>query len=274
MEIYETLAVGDVRSGCDVLRPLFDRLGGKDGFVSLEVSPEIARDTRATVEEAKRFWQTVDRPNLFIKIPANPEGIPAIREATAAGISVNITLIFSTRVYAQVIEAYLSGLEDRVSKGLPVSQIHSVASFFVSRVDTSVDKLLEGKGVKDLQGKIAVANAKEAYQVYLKSIDSPRWKAVAAKGATRQRPLWASTGTKNKAYSDVLYVEPLIGPDTVNTLPLATLQAFNDHGKVARTVDQGVDEARAQLRKLGELGVDIEDVCRKLTDEGLVLFSN
>ena len=274
MQVYEGVAIGDVRAACDVFRPLFDRLKGADGFVSLEVSPEIARDTKASVEEAKRFWKAVDRPNLFIKIPANPEGIPAIREATAAGISVNITLIFSTRVYAQVIEAYLSGLEDRVAKGLPIAQIHSVASFFVSRVDTAVDKLLEAKGVKDLQGRIAVANAKEAYQVYLKSIDTPRWKALAAKGATRQRPLWASTGTKNKAYSDVLYVEPLIGPDTVNTLPLATLAAFNEHGKVARTVDQGVDEARAQLKKLGEAGVDLEDVCRKLTDEGLVLFSN
>src|SRR5256886_2821087 len=273
MEIYETLAVGDVRAACDVERPLFDRLGGKDGFVSLEVSPFIARDTRATVEEAKRFWKLVDRPNLFIKIPANPEGIPAIREATAAGISVNITLIFSTRVYQQVIDAYLSGLEDRVQKGQPVSQIHSVASFFVSRVDTAVDKLLEAKGNKDLQGKIAVANAKEAYQVFLRSIETDRWKKLEAKGATRQRPLWASTGTKNPAYSDVLYVEPLIGKDTVNTMPLATLKAFNDHGKLAETVTKAADEARAQLAKLGEAGIDIEQVCKKLTDEGLDLFS-
>src|SRR3954471_9023714 len=191
MEIYETLAMGDVRAGCDVLRPLFDRLGGKDGFVSLEVSPFIARDTRATVEEAKRFWKAVDRPNLFIKIPANPEGIPAIREATAAGISVNITLIFSTRVYEQVIDAYFSGLEERVGKGLPISQIHSVASFFVSRVDTAVDKLLEAKGNKELQGKIANANAKEAYQVFRKSVASDRWTKLADRGATRQRPLWA-----------------------------------------------------------------------------------
>lgn len=270
MQIYEAVAIADVRAACDVLRPLFDRLKGADGFCSLEVSPEIARDTHATVEEAKRFWKAVDRPNLFIKIPANPEGIPAIREATAAGISVNITLIFSVNVYQKVIDAYFSGLEERLSKGLSISQIHSVASFFVSRVDTAVDKVAP----KELQGKIAVANAKEAYQAYVKSIASPRWKALESKGATRQRPLWASTGTKNKAYSDVLYVEPLIGPDTVNTLPLATLQAFNDHGKVARTVDAGVDEARTQLRKLGEAGIDLEDVCRKLTDEGLVLFSN
>src|SRR5438874_1573171 len=241
MEIYETMAVADVRAACDVLRPTFDRLRGADGFVSLEVSPFIARDTKASVEEAKRFWKAVDRPNLFIKIPGNPEGIPAIREATAAGISINITLIFSVKVYGQVIDAYLSGLEERVGRGQPISQIHSVASFFVSRVDTAVDKLLEQKGVKDLQGKIAVANAKEAYQLYLQSIASPRWKALEAKGATRQRPLWASTGTKNKAYSDVLYVEPLIGRDTVTTLPLATLHAFNDHGKLAETVTQGVD---------------------------------
>src|SRR5216683_1071101 len=268
MEIYETLAIGDVRAGCDVQRPLFDRLGGKDGFVSLEVSPFIARDTRATVEEAKRFWKAVDRPNVFIKIPANPEGIPAIREATAAGISVNITLIFSVRVYGQVIDAYLSGLEERIAKGLSVNTIHSVASFFVSRVDTAVDKLLEQKGVKDLQGKIAVANAKEAYQLFLKTIASPRWKALEARGATRQRPLWASTGTKNKAYSDVMYVEPLIGRDTVNTLPLATLHAFNDHGKVAETVTQGVEGARAQLQRLAALGIDLEQVCKKLTGDG------
>lgn len=273
LEIYETMAVEDVRAACDVLRPLFDRLRGSDGFVSLEVSPRIARDTEATVAEAKRFWKAVDRPNLFIKIPANREGIPAIREATAAGISVNITLIFSTRVYAQVIEAYLSGLEDRVARALPISQIHSVASFFVSRVDTAIDKLLEARGASDLLGRIAVANAKEAYQLFLASIAAPRWKALEAKGATRQRPLWASTGTKNKAYSDVLYVEPLIGRDTVNTMPLATLQAFNDHGKVADTIGQGVEEARAQLARLPRLGIDLEKVCDDLTAQGLDLFA-
>jgi transaldolase / glucose-6-phosphate isomerase len=274
-EIYEGIAVDDVRAACDALRPLFDRLGGSDGFVSLEVSPFIARDTKATVDEAKRFWKAVDRPNLFIKIPANPEGIPAIREATAAGISVNITLIFSTRVYQQVIDAYFSGLEERVRKGLPISQIHSVASFFVSRVDTAVDKLLEAKGNKELQGKIANANAKEAYQVFKKSLASDRWKKLVDKGATRQRPLWASTGTKNKAYSDVLYVEPLVGRDTVNTMPLATLQAFNHHGKIeADAVEKGIDEARRQLADLSKSGIDLEQVCKKLTDDGLDLFTN
>ncbi len=273
MEIYETIAIDDVRAACDVLRPTFDRLQGRDGFVSLEVSPYIARDTAASVAEAKRFWKAVDRPNLLIKIPATPEGIPAIRESTAAGISVNITLIFSVRVYEQVIDAYLSGLEERVKKGLPIAQLHSVASFFVSRVDTAVDKLLEKKGARDLMGKIANANAKEAYQVYLESIASPRWKALEAKGATRQRPLWASTGTKNKAYSDVLYVEPLIGKDTVNTVPLQTLHAFNDHGKPASTVTEGVEESRAQLARLTQLGIDLEKVCAELTDQGVDLFS-
>src|SRR2546430_4595536 len=274
MEIYETIAVEDVQSAADVFRPLFDKLQGRDGFVSLEVSPYIARDTAATLAEAKRFWKTVDRPNVFIKIPANPEGIPAIRQATAAGINVNITLIFSVRVYEQVIEAYISGLEERVAKGLPVSQIHSVASFFVSRVDTLVDKLLEEKGARDVLGKIAVANAKEAYQVFLKSIATGRWKALESKGATRQRPLWASTGTKNKAYSDVLYVEPLIGRDTVNTMPLPTLQAFNDHGKVeADTVVKDVDQARAQLARLSQVGINLEAVCAALTEQGLDPFS-
>jgi transaldolase/glucose-6-phosphate isomerase len=273
LDMYESMAVDDVRAACDVMRPMFDRLKGGDGFCSLEVAPNIARDTEATVTEAKRFWKAVDRPNLFIKIPANPQGIPAIQKTISAGISVNITLIFSTKVYQQVIDAYVSGLEERVARGESISQIHSVASFFVSRVDTAVDKLLEAKGNKDLLGKIAVANAVEAYQVFLKHIESPRWRALEAKGATRQRPLWASTGTKNKAYSDVLYVEPLIGKDTVNTLPLATLNAFNDHGKVASTITTNVAEARAQLKKLGELGIDLEKVCADLTEAGLELFS-
>jgi len=276
LQVYEAIAIGDVRAACDVLRPLFDRWKGNDGFVSLEVSPEIARDTAATLTEAKRFWSAVDRPNLLVKIPANPAGIPAIRAATAAGISVNITLIFSCTVYEQVMEAYLSGLEERAASGLDLSKIHSVASFFVSRVDTLVDKLLEEKGTpeaKALLGKIAVANAKEAYQRFLKVVESPRWKALQAKGATRQRPLWASTGTKNKAYSDVLYVETLIGQDTVNTLPLATLKAFNEHGKVAQTITSGVAEARAQLAQLSKVGIDLEKVCSQLTEEGLELFT-
>jgi transaldolase/glucose-6-phosphate isomerase len=277
LEVYEAIAVADVRAACDVLRPLFDRGAIRDGFCSLEVSPALAFQTEGTVAEAKRFWAAVDRPNLFIKIPATREGIPAIREATAIGISVNITLIFSTKVYAQVIEAYLGGLEARLARGLSVDGVHSVASFFVSRVDTAVDKLLEKNGgaqAKSLLGTIAIANAKEAYQLYLASVATPRWKALEAKGANRQRPLWASTGTKNKAYPDTLYVDNLIGRETVNTLPLATLKAFNDHGKVARTLDQGVDEARARLALLAKVSVDLEKVCGQLTEEGVKLFAD
>ncbi len=275
LEIYERMAMNDVQNACDVLRPLFDATEGADGFCSLEVSPLLAYETDTTVVEAQRFWKGVDRPNLLVKIPATVEGIPAIRQATALGISVNITLIFSVKVYEQVIEAYLSGLEERHAKGEPLAQIHSVASFFVSRVDSLIDKKLEALGTPDsksLLGTIAVANAKEAYQLYQKTIDSPRWKKLEEAGATRQRPLWASTGTKNKAYKDTLYVDELIGKDTVNTLPLPTLQAFNDHGLVADTVTLGVPEARRQLKKLGELGIDLEEACRQLTKEGVVLF--
>jgi len=273
-QIYDELTTTDVGMSTDVFRPIYHETKGADGFASLEVSPLIANDTQASIEAAKRLFAKLDRPNAMIKIPGTPEGLPAIEQCLADGVNINITLLFGVENYEQVAWAYVSALEKRWAAGKPINRIASVASFFVSRVDTAVDKLLEAKGVKDLQGKIAVANAKEAYQVFLKSIDTPRWKALAAKGATRQRPLWASTGTKNKSYSDVLYVEPLIGRDTVNTMPLATLQAFNDHGKVAETVTKGVDEARAQLKRLGELGIDLEDVCRKLTDEGLVLFSN
>src|SRR6266850_8500766 len=238
LEIYERMAINDVQNACDVLRPLFDASKGGDGFCSLEVNPHLAYDTEATVAEALRLWKEVDRPNLLVKIPATNEGIPAIRRTIAAGVSVNITLIFAVNVYAQVIEAHMAGLEERHAKGLSIKGIHSVASFFVSRVDGAVDKALEKIGTADakaLMGKIAVANAKLAYELYQRTIQSERWKKLEAQGATRQRPLWASTGTKNKAYKDTLYVDELIGPDTVNTLPLGTLQAFNDHGLVAET---------------------------------------
>ena len=275
LEIYEQMAVNDVQNACDVLRPLFDESKGGDGFVSLEVSPVLAADTEGTATEALRFWKAVDRPNLLVKIPATPEGIPAIRKTIAAGVSVNITLIFSVKVHEQVLEAYMAGLEERVQKGQPISGIHSVASFFVSRVDSAVDKQLEKIGTpeaKALLGKIAVANAKEAYQLFLKTIGTERWKKLEAAGATRQRPRWASTGTKNKAYKDTLYVDDLIGKDTVNTLPLATLQAFNDHGLVSDSVTLGVPEARRQLKALKDVGVDLEAVCTQLTKEGVVLF--
>jgi len=285
MEIYETLAISDVREACDVFRPLFDKLQGRDGFVSLEVSPYIARDTQATIAEAKRFWKAVDRPNLFIKIPANPEGIPAIREATAAGISVNITLIFSVRVYGQVIDAYLSGLEERIAKGLPVNTIHSVASFFVSRVDTAVDKLLEQKvaAAKDqaerarlqkLMGKAAVANAKMAYQAFMRIFNGPEFADLREAGASVQRCLWASTGTKNPNYSDVMYVEELIGPETVNTMPQQTMMAFKEHGEVRISLLENVDGARQVLRDLTAVGIDMDKVTYDLQVDGVKLFAD
>lgn len=276
VEIYERLAITDIQAACDVLRPMYDD-GRSDGFVSLEVAPGLAHDTAGTVAEAKRFWREVDRPNLLVKIPATVAGIPAIQQAIAAGVSVNITLIFSVRVHAQVLEAYQAGLEERVARGEPIDRIHSVASFFVSRVDSAVDKLLEKNGspeAKALLGKIAIANAKEAYALYQGVVASDRWRALEEKGATRQRPLWASTGTKNKAYKDTLYADELIGPQTVNTLPLATLQAFNDHGTVAETITVGLGEARAQLAALAKLGIDLEKVCAQLTAEGVELFVN
>ena len=249
----------------------------RDGFVSLEVSPRLADDTDGTLEEARRFWKRVARPNLFIKIPATEAGIPAIERAIADGISVNVTLLFSVRMYERVMEAYHRGLEARVASGLPVQGIHSVASFFVSRVDSAVDKALDKLGTpqaKALLGKLAVANAKVANDAFFRTFATPRWAALEAKGANVQRVLWASTGTKNKAYPDILYVQELIGPRSVNTMPEATLKAFNDHGDVRRTVDVGLDEARAQLAALEALGISLEQVCDDLTRDGVKLFDD
>ncbi len=239
--LFEAVAIEDIQNAADVLRPVYDSLKGADGYVSLEVSPYLANDTDGTIAEAERLWREVNRPNLMIKVPATPEGLPAIRHLTAQGISINITLLFSQKVYQEVAEAYLSGLEEYVGKGGDPSHVASVASFFVSRIDSAIDKQLddaiakandpaEKARLKELQGKVAIANAKMAYQHYKKAFADARWQKLAAKGAKPQRLLWASTGTKNKAYSDVLYVEELIGPDTVNTVPPATLDAFRDHG--------------------------------------------
>jgi transaldolase/glucose-6-phosphate isomerase len=285
MALYEHLALADIRSAADVLRPTYDRLKGTDGFVSLEVSPYLAMDTRHTIEEAERFWREVNRKNLMIKVPATPEGLPAIRHLTAQGISVNITLLFSQDVYREVAEAYLSGLEDYVRGGGDPSHVASVASFFVSRIDTAADKELdeaiakandpaEKARLKSLQGKVAIANAKLAYQHYKELIASPRWKVLEAKGARPQRLLWASTGTKNKAYSDVLYVEELIGPDTVNTLPPATLDAFRDHGKLRDSLDADIDEARKVLADLDRAGISLKAITDNLVKEGVQLFAD
>jgi transaldolase len=278
-EIYETMAVSDIRRGADVLRGVYDASGGKDGFISLEVSPTLAADTAGTLAEAKRLWAAVDRPNLMIKIPATPEGVPAVRAAIAAGLNVNITLIFSLASHAKVIDAFLSGLEDRVKAGKPVDRVASVASFFVSRVDSAVDKALDEKaksgasGAAALRGKAAIANAKLAYELFEKEFGGPRFAALKSKGAQVQRPLWASTSTKNPAYKDTVYVDALIGPDTVNTLPPATLDAFNDHGKPLVTIRDGLADAKRELRDIEALGVSMEKVCADLLRDGVASFA-
>jgi transaldolase/glucose-6-phosphate isomerase len=265
-EIYDELVIDDISKAADVFRPVYDRTHGDDGFVSLEVSPLLARDTAGTVAEAKRLFARLGRPNVMIKIPATSEGIPAIEESIAAGININVTLIFSNDVYAQVIEAYLRGLERRVAQQLPVGDIASVASFFVSRIDTLADK----EAPEPLQGKVAIANAKMAYQMFKQIFSSPRFLKLRDQGARVQRPLWASTGTKNAKYSDVLYIESLIGPDTVNTIPPATYDAFKDHGRVIMTLEQGVAEAK---RVLDEFGADkLAKITEKLTADGVKSF--
>ena len=268
-----------------MLRPVFDATHGADGFVSIEVSPYLATNTKGTIEEAKRLWREVNRKNLLIKVPATSEGLPAIHDLTADGINVNITLLFAQQVYEQVVEAYLSGLEAFAAKGGEISRIASVASFFVSRIDTEVDKLLDEKIARAndpdekarlaaLKGKIAVANAKLAYQRYLRLFAGERWHALEANGAKPQRLLWASTGTKNKAYSDVLYVEELIGPDTINTMPLATIEAFRDHGKLRDTLQADVAEAQRLLGELDRAGVSLQAVTDKLIRDGVRLFAD
>ena len=284
-EIFEHLAVEDIQQATDVLRPTYETTHGADGYVSIEVSPYLAKDTQGTIEEAKRLWREVGRKNLMIKVPGTPEGMPAIHDLIAGGINVNITLLFAQAVYEEVVEAYLSGLEVLAAKGGDVSQIASVASFFVSRIDTAVDKLLDDKiaqandpdekaRLSALKGKVAVANAKLAYQRYKRLFGGARWQALAAKGAKTQRLLWASTGTKNKAYSDVLYVEELIGPDTVNTIPVATMDAFRDHGKIADTLADNVAEAQRVLGDLGRAGISLDAVTDKLVEEGVRLFAD
>jgi transaldolase len=274
-DAYWELVVDDVRDALGVLRPIHDASGSTDGFVSIEVAPELARDTDGTIAAARDLHRRIDQPNLFVKIPATAEGIPAIRAMTAEGRSINITLIFSLSRYRQVIEAYQSGLEEHGRAGGDLSRVHSVASFFVSRVDTEVDRRLDAIGTPDalaLRGKAAVAQAKVAYQGFVEQFADRRWTELEASGAHRQRPLWASTSTKNPAYPDTLYVDNLIGPDTVNTLPESTIAAFEDHGTLARTIDIGVDEASAVLDELATVGVDLEDVGLTLEDQGVASF--
>jgi transaldolase len=272
-EALRTITAADVRDACDLLAPVAERQPG-DGRVSLEVAPGLAHDTDATAAEAAHLWWLVDRPNLFIKIPATEEGLAAITTSIARGISVNVTLIFSSERYRAVMDAYLSGLEQRLAEddGADLSQIASVASFFVSRVDTEVDKRLEKAGADHLKGKAALANAQLAYQAYEEVSSSDRWKALEARGARPQRPLWASTGVKDPALPDTLYVSELIAPGTVNTMPEKTLKAYADHGEAGTPVQQTYDDATATMQAIADAGVDLEDVFRQIEDEGVQKF--
>lgn len=275
-EAYWDLVVDDVTRALQVLRSVYDESGGVDGFVSIEVAPSLAHDTDATVGAARSLHRRIDAANLFVKIPATAEGVPAIRQMISEGRNTNVTLIFSLERYADVIEAYLSGMEALAAdQSADLSRVASVASFFVSRVDTEVDRRLSEKGgsATSLQGRAALAQAKLAYRLFQDRFSGPRWEALAARGAKVQRPLWASTSTKNPAYPDLLYVDNLIGPDSVNTMPDATVEAFLDHGTVARTVDEGVDEARATMEDLASAGIDMGSVSRRLEDEGVAAFA-
>ena len=273
-EIFWHLAVADITEACDLFRPNWDGGKGQDGYVSLEVEPDIAYETDATIEQALKLHEWVDKPNLFVKIPATEPGLAAIEECIARGKSINVTLIFSLARYEAVAQAYIRGLERLVDDGGDPSRVASVASFFVSRVDTEADQRLDAVGHPELKGKLAIANAKLAYQRYQELFSGERWGALAAKDATKQRCLWASTSTKNPDYRDVMYVEELIGPETVNTMPLETIEAFQDHGVVAETLEQGVDGARQLLEELASAGVDYDDVTDTLEREGVQKFSD
>jgi transaldolase len=274
-EIFWQLAEKDVGDACDLLRSVWDAGKGQDGYVSIEVDPNLAGDTEATIAEARRLHAQIDKPNLHVKIPATTEGLPAIEEMIASGKNINVTLIFSLERYTEVAEAYIRGLERLVESGGDPSKVASVASFFVSRVDTEADKRLdEIGGHEELKGKLAIANAKLAYEKYNELFSGSRWQPLATKGATKQRCLWASTSTKNPAYRDVMYVEELIGPETVNTMPEETIEAFQDHGEVALTLEQGIDEAKRLFEQLAEAGVDYDDVTRVLEEEGVQKFAD
>jgi transaldolase / glucose-6-phosphate isomerase len=282
--LYEHLAIRDIQDAADILAPLYSRTKKRDGYVSLEVSPYLARDTEGTLEEARRLWKAVARANVMIKVPATPEGIPAIRQLIAEGINVNVTLLFAQSAYEQVAHAYIDGLEIYARHGGDLGKVASVASFFISRIDSSIDSMLaerlksstnadEQGLLRSLIGKVAIANAKLTYQRYRDLFNSPRWQALAAKGAQTQRVLWASTGTKNPHYRDVMYVEELIGPDTVNTIPPATFDAFRDHGKVRASLVENTDEAHDTLETLARVNISMQAVTGKLLEDGLALFS-
>jgi transaldolase / glucose-6-phosphate isomerase len=282
---YEQIAIRDIQGAADLLRPVYESSKFRDGYVSLEVSPLLAHKTQETIDEARRLWKAVNRENVMIKIPGTPEGLPAIRQAIGEGINVNVTLLFAQEVYEKVAEAHIAGLEDLAKRGGNLKKIGGVASFFISRIDSLVDSLLNEKLkattdaqqqalLKSLLGKVAIANGKLTYQLYQRIFSGPRWEALAAKGAQTQRVLWASTSTKNPAYRDVMYVEELIGPDTVNTMPPATIDAFRDHGKLRNSLAEDVTGAQKVMDDLAKVGISIKDVTDKLTADGVTLFAD
>ncbi len=284
-DIFERIAVRDIQDAADTLLPVYKSTNKRDGYVSLEVSPTLARDTQGTIEEARRLWKEVARPNIMIKVPGTPEGVAPVRQLTSEGLNINITLLFSQEAYIKVAEAYINGLEAAQKAGKDISGIASVASFFVSRIDTLADSMidteLKNPGspereqlLRSLHGKVAIANAKQAYRFYQQMIAGPRWKSLAAQGAQTQRLLWASTSTKNPKYRDVLYIEELIGPDTVNTIPPATMDAFRDHGAVRRTLDADLAAADANMTNLQKAGISMQKITDQLLDEAIKLFAD
>jgi transaldolase / glucose-6-phosphate isomerase len=281
---YEILAIRDIQDAADILRPVYDSSKRRDGYVSLEVSPYLARDTQGSLEEARRLWKSVGRENVMIKIPGTAEGLPAIQQALSEGININVTLLFAQEVYVKVADAYIAGLEQFAKNGGDVSRMASVASFFISRIDSAVDALIDAKlkastdareqeQLKSLHGKVAIANGKQTYEKYQAIFSTDRWNALAAKGAQTQRVLWASTSTKNPAYRDVLYVEELIGPDTVDTIPPATFDAFRDHGKLRQSLTEDLESAHKTMETTAKVGISMKEVTDKLTDDGVRLFS-
>lgn len=272
-KIFFAFAVKDIQRAADFFKPLHEATRGEDGFVSLEVSPLLAHDTNGTIKQAEELWHSVNRKNVMIKIPGTAEGLPAIRKCTSEGININITLLFGLPRYREVVDAYISGLEDRVKASQPIDEITSVASFFLSRIDVLTDPILDEKRLYNLKGEVAIASAKKAYEMYKNIFDSKRFKTLEAKGAKRQHLLWASTSSKDPSYSDVKYVEALIGNETINTLPLKTIQAFNDHGHAASRLENDLDKATNVLKELNDNGIDINIITQKLEDEGIEKFN-
>lgn len=272
-EIFFGVAINDIQRAADILRPVFDKAKGSDGFVSMEVSPHLANDTEGTITQARDLWKRINRKNVMIKIPATKEGLPAIQTCISEGININITLLFGLERYREVTEAYISGLEERLKNNLPIKDIQSVASFFLSRIDVLIDPLLKEKNLDKLVGEIAIASAKKAYEIYKEVFFSDRFRELEKKGATKQKVLWASTSTKDPAFSDVKYVEALIGPNTINTLPMETIDAFRDHGKVADHLENNLRDAGDQLNSLKETGINLDDLTAQLEKEGVEKFN-